>query len=80
MPKFISESNTQCNLYELINRLIGYEYIEIAPFDNQLKPIKLNKLKTVKLGAHDYSIKIHSINDYAFYECDSIEKLLFAIQ
>lgn len=75
LPKLISKPKTEYDLYELINKLVGCEHIQIIPFDNQLKSIKLSKLKRLNLRAYDYSIKIHSINHYAFYQCDSIENI-----
>ena len=45
----------------------------MKPFDSELQPIKLSNLKILCLTGFHSTIKIKSICDFAFYECDKIE-------
>lgn len=68
-----SKPNTEYDLYRLINSLDGCEVIVMDPIDNVLQPINLKKLKILSFSFYFASIKIESIKDFAFYECDSIQ-------
>ena len=75
LPNLISEKDTDYDLWKLINSLVNCKEISVNSFDYELKKINLNKLRTIDLDGHDSSIKIKSICDLAFYECDKIEKI-----
>ena len=68
-------SNNDYDLNELINSLRNCEIIWIKPFD--FKCFKLRKLKKLNISGFYQDgineVKIESINDFAFYECDQIE-------
>ena len=73
--KLISEPDSDYDLMKLINSLVECEEIHIEPFHPELQPIKLNKLKILDLNGKHSSIKISSICDYAFNECNQIQKI-----
>lgn len=72
-PNLTSEQNTDNDLIKLINSFVNCEEIQMYPFANELLTIKLNKLKSLILDGSKSSVKICSISDFAFYECDEIE-------
>ena len=71
LPNLTSIHNSEYDLFKLINSLANCEEIKIKTFHNELQSIKLSKLK--RLTFCGSSIKITSIYDFAFYECDQIE-------
>ena len=76
LPDLTSKPNTDYDLFKLINSLICCEEIEMFSFYNELQLIKLNNLKTFIFCGYS-SIKIESICDFAFYECDQIQLINF---
>lgn len=77
LPNLKSETNTNYDLFKLINSLVNCKGIDINSFHNELQPIKLNKLKYLSFYSESSSIKITLICDFAFYECDQIESIDF---
>ena len=73
LQNLISQPNTNYDLMKLINSLSNCEVIKMKPFQSELQPINLRKLKELRLNGKISSIKISSIKDYSFYECDEIE-------
>ena len=74
LPKLESGSNTDYDLYKLINSLINCETIHMNSFDDQLQPIKLRNLKRFTCSGNPIHL-VNSICSYAFYECDQIERI-----
>lgn len=75
LPNLISYSNSDYNLFKLINSAVNCEEIKISPFHNELQPIILNNLIKLDLNGFDSLRKIKSICDYAFYECFRIQEI-----
>ena len=75
LPDLKSEPGTDYDLYKLINSLVCCNEIIIKSFDDQLQKISLNSLKKLGLNGEHSSIKIKSITDNAFNECDKIEEI-----
>ena len=75
LPNLISETNTDYDLIKLINSLTNCEQIKMYSLNDELQPIKLHNLKIITIYGNNSSIKIKSINDFAFYECDKIEEI-----
>ena len=75
LPNLISKPDSDYDLMKLINSLVNCEVIRMKPFQSNLQPIKLKKLKELSLNGRYSSIKIESIEDYAFDECDEIESI-----
>ena len=73
LPNLRSKPSTDYDLMNLINSLVDCEVIEMDTFQSELQPIKLRKLKQLNLSSFSSSIRITSIKEYAFYECDEIE-------
>lgn len=83
LPNLISEPNTDYDFMKFINydfmkfinSLINCQGIDVILFQSELQPINLGELKIVWLDGYYSSIKIKSICEYAFYECDQLEML-----
>ena len=75
LPNLKSEPNTDYDLNQLVNSLVNCEKIRIKSCENQLEPIKLRKLKSLWFVGQSSSMKIQSICDFAFYQCDQIERI-----
>lgn len=75
LPNLISIHNNEYDLYKLIYLFDGCERIDMKSFNKELQTIKLNKLKRIFFNGENSSIKIESINDYAFHEFDEIEQI-----
>ena len=72
LPDLTSEPGTDYDLYKLLNSFVCCNEIIIKSFDVQLQQISLNSLKKLGLNGEHSSIKIKSITDNAFNECDQI--------
>ena len=75
LPDLTSEPGTDYDLYKLINSLVYCREIIIKSFDNELGLFKLKNLKKLGLDGFQSSIRIKSIKDFAFDECDQIEEI-----
>ena len=75
LPILRSERNTDYDLFKLINSLVNCDVIATKSFENEVKPIKLSKLKKLAIDGLYSTVKITSICDFAFYECDQIEEI-----
>ena len=71
LPK--CELNGDYDLNELINSLVNCEELILSPFKRNIVAIKLKNLKVIYFEGS--KMKIKSINDYAFYECDKIQHI-----
>lgn len=72
-PSLVSQPNSDYDLNELINSLTNCEELRFKPFQKELKQIQLVNLKVFSFDGVGSSVKIESIEDYAFYECDKLE-------
>ena len=75
LPILRSERNTDYDLFKLINSLVNCDVIATKSFENEVKPIKLSKLKKLAIDGLYSTVKITSICHFAFYECDQIEEI-----
>ena len=73
LPNLISKPDSNYDLMKLINSLVNCQIVSLIPFHHEIQPLKLKKLTKFILKGLKSSIKITSICDYAFYECDSIQ-------
>ena len=60
---------------ELIKTLINCEIITIKSFKINLSKINLSNLKCITIDGTDSSFKLQKIDEFAFYECDQIERI-----
>lgn len=78
LPNLKSNPNTNYDLIKLINSFVNCQFLVLTPFNHLIQPIKLNKLKRLYFNGTDSLIKIISICDYAFYECDQLELIFLS--
>ena len=69
----VNLTSSKHDLFKLINSMANCEEIIMNPFGNELRPIKLNKLKKLDFDGLYSSIKVEKIHNNAFYECREME-------
>ena len=75
VPSLTSEKDSQYDINKLINSLTNCQKLEITSFQKQFFPLKLSNLKQILFRGFSSTTKIEFIQDYAFYNCESIKEI-----
>ena len=74
-PNLKTESNTDCDLDQLFNSLVNCKEIHIKSYKSEVVGIMLRNLKKLCITHHFATEMLTSIQDYAFYDLESIEMI-----